>query len=112
MAKSIVSLLFFLFLSVSSYAQISTKHTVFFDVASAKIDNKQLQSLVKYLDTIPKARVFSISIVGFTDDTGTPEGNKKLSDERAASIMMIMRATSFPMEKTLEISGKVIIPLE
>lgn len=112
MLKLLLSLQLFLFLSVNSYAQISSNYTVFFDVSSSNIDNKQLQGLVAYLDTIPKARIFSISIVGFTDDTGTTGINKKLSNDRAAAILMIMRSTSFPMERTLEISGKGIIHLD
>ncbi len=97
---------------MASYAQTNTKFTVFFDVNSSKIDNLQLQGLVKYLDTIPKVHIFSISIVGYTDDTGSKGLNEKLSEDRAGSILMFLKNLSFPMHRVVEIEGAGIIPLE
>ena len=85
--------------------------TVFFETNSYTIDDNQVKKLNSYLDTLPKQEIFSISIVGYTDDTGKKEANKILSSNRATSIVEILANKEFPMNKLLEFSGKGYIPL-
>ncbi len=109
--KRIFLILIVICTCLSSSAQSSSSFSVFFDVNSSKIDNVQLSNLITYLAPIPRESIFSISIVGYTDDTGTKEANAILSENRAASLLLILRNLDFPMHRLVEIKGKGIVPL-
>ncbi len=59
---------------------------IHFDTSKATIKEEshpQVAEIAAMLKTNPKLKV---SVEGHTDNTGTPEGNRKLSDERAKSV--------------------------
>ncbi len=64
---------------------------VFFRLGSAVVDNAQLPSIqeaVRYLKETPNAR---LKLTGYADKaTGTPAGNKKLSEKRAQAVYDLM----------------------
>jgi outer membrane protein OmpA-like peptidoglycan-associated protein len=65
---------------------------VHFDTAKATIKAESqplIDEIHKLLKTNAKLR---ISVEGHTDSTGTPDGNRKLSDERAVSVKAALLA--------------------
>ena len=59
---------------------------IHFDTAKATIkadSTAQVDEIASLLKANPKLK---LSVEGHTDNTGTPEGNRKLSDARAASV--------------------------
>lgn len=61
--------------------------TIRFRAGSSRIDERgreDMKRLVRYLETVPTGT--EVTFVGFTDDVGAFEANRKLSAERAQQI--------------------------
>jgi outer membrane protein OmpA-like peptidoglycan-associated protein len=59
---------------------------IFFEINSATLKNESLVELQKTLEFLNKNPLISIEISGHTDNTGTDEFNRKLSENRAAIV--------------------------
>lgn len=58
-----------------------------FKTGSNEIDEESMKEVDNIADILNAYPNVKIKIGGYTDNTGTPEGNLKLSDERAASVL-------------------------
>lgn len=63
-----------------------TSHGVYFDTGSAKVKDESYAVLKQVADVMTANTDLKILIAGHTDNTGTIEGNKKLSLDRAESV--------------------------
>jgi outer membrane protein OmpA-like peptidoglycan-associated protein len=61
-------------------------HGLFFAVGSATIRPESTPTLEKIGEMLKKHADLALEIEGHTDDTGSPEANQKLSEERAAAV--------------------------
>jgi len=61
--------------------------TIFFDVNSAVIKDSELTKLERVVDIIRRFPEARITINGYTDSTGSPEYNLKLSEKRANAVL-------------------------
>lgn len=65
---------------------------IHFDTAKATIKTES-QSQIDEIHSLLKANIkLRLSVEGHTDNTGTPEGNRKLSDERATAVKVALVA--------------------
>jgi outer membrane protein OmpA-like peptidoglycan-associated protein len=65
---------------------VTLRSDLLFDGGSAALKpgaRRSLESLAQFLQRNPER---DIAIEGFTDSTGTPEGNRRLSEQRAAAV--------------------------
>jgi OmpA-OmpF porin, OOP family len=85
------------FMALSEY-DVKGEATVKFDVGSHKLtpdDEAQLKALA---DTAAGLKGFIIEVVGYTDSTGSPEMNTKLSADRSrAVIVWLMQQGNIPV---------------
>ncbi len=66
-----------------------------FRTGSSKIDERgrlDMARLIEYLETAPEGT--EVTLVGFTDDVGAFEGNRKISEDRAAALQEELIATA------------------
>lgn len=63
-----------------------TSHGVYFDTGSAKIKDESYAVLKQVANVLTANSDLKLLIAGHTDNTGTTEGNKKLSLDRAESV--------------------------
>lgn len=78
---------------MEGFDRLST--TFRFRTGSSKLDERgrlDMTRLVDYLAEAPKGT--QVTFVGFTDDVGAFEGNRKISEERAAAMMDEIKASS------------------
>jgi OmpA-OmpF porin, OOP family len=85
------------FMALSEY-DVKGEATVKFDVGSSKLtpdDEAQLKALA---DTAAGLKGFIIEVVGYTDATGSPEMNTKLSADRSKSVIVwLMQQGGIPV---------------
>jgi outer membrane protein OmpA-like peptidoglycan-associated protein len=67
-------------------------HGILFDVGSATIRPESTPTLTDIGRTLQQHATLRLRIEGHTDDTGTPEGNQTLSQQRAESVRAFLMA--------------------
>ena len=78
---------------MDGYDRLST--TFRFRTGSSSIDERgrlDMQRLISYLETVPAGT--DVTFVGFTDDVGAFDGNRRLAEQRAGAILAEMRETA------------------
>ena len=78
-----------------AFAQ-TPERTVFFDLGSARIDAVGLNTIEDAASDFADTGSTSVSIVGHTDTTGSPEINRELSRRRAEAVKAEMIARGVP----------------
>jgi len=73
--------------------------SIYFGGGSYYIDQEQSQELSKWLEDIPNLDMHSISIHGHTDDIGSMEYNKRLSQMRCLSAKEKLLFNGIPSEQ-------------
>jgi outer membrane protein OmpA-like peptidoglycan-associated protein len=74
---------------------IREEATVYFATGSATIAPQHREELRALAQRAPSFGNYRISILGFTDPTGNPEANERLSLRRAGAVSNYLRQTGF-----------------
>ena len=95
--------LFFLltFTSVSLSAQKNEGQlikSIYFGGGRRHIDSYQIQELYHFIDSLPGAMNYSISIHSHTDDIGGAEFNQRLSELRSRSTLKVLLNKGYSRE--------------
>ena len=86
--KNIISVIILLFLiPIISFGQSEYKRTIYFANNSSTLDQKSLKSIDSLVSICSSQTDFSIALFGHTDDIGSNEFNKELSDRRVSAVM-------------------------
>jgi outer membrane protein OmpA-like peptidoglycan-associated protein len=72
---------------------------IYFKTNSATIDESFYSELNKVVEKLSKTNFHSLEVVGYTDNQGTDEFNKKLSEQRAESISAYFESKKIAKEK-------------
>ena len=103
----IVCVLTFGFLS----AQINTTQSVYFELDKFSLNQKEINKMVKLLDSADFSRSKAIHLYGYCDDRGSFDYNFKLSKKRVDFIQNLLVSKGFAQNKIFicEGRGKVIV---
>lgn len=79
------------FSELSEY-DVKAQVTVLFDVNSAKLSESAKKNLKVLANVAKKLKGYLIEVSGYTDSSGTADYNQELSDNRADSVVVYLRA--------------------
>lgn len=105
-------LLSFFFLVQMAWAQEEVVQSVYFEFDKYSLDPKQMQAVLKFIQTTDSTRIESISIYGYTDDIGKAAYNTKLSTQRANTIKEKLMENGVKSKIIVSIQGKGKIMIE
>ena len=74
------------FMALADY-DVKGQATVKFTVGSAKLDDASREELKKLAESAVGTKGYIVEVIGYTDATGDPEVNTKLSENRAKSVV-------------------------
>ena len=77
--------------------QYETK-SIFFGGGNWYVDNEQVRELLEWIDAVPDLEQYEIVIQSHTDNIGSMEYNKWLSQMRSESVYQILNAHEIPAE--------------
>ena len=89
---------------ISTRARLKTKPdlTIYFDEAKSEINNFELSKLEKIIQKNPSKNIY---LKAHNDSLGTKASNKKLSEERIASIKNVLESKGLKAAIEAEIDG-------
>ncbi|MEO5593432.1 MAG: OmpA family protein [Chitinophagaceae bacterium] len=87
-------------------ADTLTLNDIYFPFSSYKISNPD--KFAKYRASFEKSNIEKIKIIGYTDDIGTSEGNRKLSFQRAQEVAALISADFNISSSLIEVEGRGI----
>jgi hypothetical protein len=98
--KNIISGMILLFLiPIICFGQSEHKKTIYFANDSATLDQKSIKSIDSLVSICSNQTDFSISLFGHTDDVGSNEYNKGLSERRVSAVMDYFLTKNLPANK-------------
>ncbi|MFA7446058.1 MAG: OmpA family protein [Flavobacteriaceae bacterium] len=105
------SILFFVFFSVSVFAQEEIVHSVYFEFDKYNLKEDQKKSAVEFAKSLDSTIVESISIYGYCDDRGKDDYNFVLSTNRANTIRdeLIRNGITSKIIVSIEGKGRILI---
>jgi outer membrane protein OmpA-like peptidoglycan-associated protein len=83
--------------------------TIEFQSGSANFTSQTLSTLDDLYNQLIVASGLSIEVVGYTDNTGTPDGNMSLSQQRAEAVknwLIQKSSTNFPANRFAKVEGR------
>lgn len=92
---------------------LSLPGTLTFEVGSASLSERGQRSLLQVAAILAEFKSSLIVIHGHTDDTGTPQGNRLLSQQRAQSVARLLKQSGVNEQRMLVIghgSDKPLLP--
>jgi hypothetical protein len=90
--KKYLPIFFFFFLSIYSFSQQIVEHIIYFDSGKDMPTREEKAKLDEVLKSITDKKLnYFISIVGHTDNIGSEQFNKHLSDNRAKNISVYLK---------------------
>ncbi len=93
-----VIILFFL-IPIISFGQAELKKTIYFANNSSTLDQKSIKSIDSLVSICSNQTDFSITLFGHTDDIGSNEYNKGLSERRVSAVMDYFIIKNLPPNK-------------
>jgi outer membrane protein OmpA-like peptidoglycan-associated protein len=99
------------FISTFAMAQEEMVYSVFFDTNKALISEKHQNELLAFVKSADSSRIESIDIFGYCDDVGKEDYNKKLSTDRAQTVLELLtnKGVKSRMIVTIEGKGRILI---
>lgn len=98
--KNLISVMILLFLiPITSFGQSEHKKTIYFANNSSTLDQKSLKSIDSLVSICSNQTDFSITLFGHTDDIGSNEYNKGLSERRVSAVMDYFLTKNLPANK-------------
>jgi outer membrane protein OmpA-like peptidoglycan-associated protein len=112
MKKSLQIVVFLFFGSLS--AQINTVQSVYFELDKFTLNQKEINQMVKVLDSTTFSRFKAIYLYGYCDDRGSVAYNEKLSKNRVDYIQKLLISNGIAQNKIFicEGRGKIVIDLD
>lgn len=105
--------LYSLILSVSfSFGQEKRTYSVYFETAQHELTKDEENKLDAFLDKVEYDKIQDVTIFGYTDDVGTSDYNKKLSNRRAGYIQEYLVSTGVSEDFFKKVDGKGEIVLK
>lgn len=84
---------------IISFGQLEYKKTIYFANNSSTLDQKSLKSIDSLVSICSNQTDFSIALFGHTDDIGSNEYNKGLSERRVSAVMDYLLIKNLPANK-------------
>ncbi len=80
--------------------------TILFPVGKSEIPEQERFKLGEIKQTFESRKGAQVEVAGFTDSTGTEEGNSRLSRDRALSVAAELRAFDIPVDDNVDTVGR------
>ncbi|HHH49832.1 MAG TPA: hypothetical protein ENK52_02505 [Saprospiraceae bacterium] len=81
------------------FNNLLTKEKIYFESGSSTISPKSAKLIKALSDTAALCSNAKISIIGYTDNQGSPTANLKLSEQRAKAVMAQLFRQGIPLER-------------
>jgi outer membrane protein OmpA-like peptidoglycan-associated protein len=109
--KSCLKIVFLLFFG-SLTAQINTVQSVYFELDKFSLNQKEINQMVKLLDSANFSRFKAIYLYGYCDDRGSIDYNEKLSKKRVAFIQNLLISKGIAENKIFICEGRGKVNLD
>lgn len=110
MKKSLQIVAFLFFGSLS--AQINTVQSVYFELDKFSLNQKEINQMVRSLDSTNFSRFKAIYLYGYCDDRGSVEYNDKLSKKRVDFIQNLLISNGIAQNKIFICEGRGKVNLD